>query len=234
MRSLATNALKVVNSKDTLREVVEKCKESPLLVNACSQSADFWKDTLTRLHGTVGTQMILQRGDLITGAEWQLFCEGLVKGFAFRYILNEDSVVKPRYAGRFDGDEWSYDFTIDGVLPLPETNSIAVDLDMEAGGEVRSLGTEALFAPTVDECIINLSQWLFDKTVRGSDRFAMMINGETKMFEAGWESPEVHDVTFRAIVENVVAALNDDIHFQIDNIENGETYFIQVKHFIFQ
>ena len=233
MRSLATNALKVVNSKDTLREVVETCKESPLLVNACSQSADFWKDTLTRLHGTVGTQMILQRGDLITGAEWQLFCEGLVKGFAFRYVLNEDGIVKPRYAGRFDGDEWSYDFTIDGVLPLPGTDAIWVEIEVEDYNGMEKIAAAVFFAPTSSECVINVSQFITNKTmsIESDPKVEIEVKGIFTKFPLIEQEDE--EKMMEGLRDAIVYAMPESRQFSV-NQHDGGSYQIQVKHFIFQ
>ena len=128
MKSLTSTALNVVNSKRSLLEVIQTCNENAMLRDACSKSPDFWKDALKRLHEDAGIRMVLQRGDLESGSDWQLFCEGLSKGFAFDYVMSLDGDLRPRFA--HPGGS-RYDIKIHGVLPLPGTHGIWVKVEID-------------------------------------------------------------------------------------------------------
>lgn len=152
MRSLTSRALEALNSKETLIEVVEECKSSQLLIDASSKSPDFWKRTLKRLHGGA---LVSQRGDLETGDEWAMFCDGLCKGFSFKYGSDADGILKPLYAGNLKRRFPMYEATIDGVLPLPGTDCIWIEIEQDGEESVQM----AFFGPN---CARNIASYLVE------------------------------------------------------------------------
>lgn len=235
MRSLLSETLRTVNSKDSLEEVVFKCQSTPLLTDACSKSIEFWKDTLIRLHGNVGRRMVLQRGDLTTGDQWFRFCEGLAEGRSFEYVMNLDGVVKPRYATSSKLN-WHYDIDIDGVLPLRKTDGIWVEIESNEVGS--SLGTYVFFGVN---CVRNLALWIF--SVWLSDSKLVLIGepgddpgnddeDEDNENYNPWRNTNYKEPIYSALEKEIEKAMMESDQFPIEEGE-GSIFLVQVKSFVF-
>ena len=224
MRSLVGDALKVVNAKNSLLEVVETCNETPTLQAACSKSADFWMSTLKRLHGPL---MVLQRGDLESGSDWQLFCEGLVKGFAFKYVLASNGDLRTRFASPLG---WAYDIDIDGVLPLPGTHAIWVDVETDGRNGPEPFATHTFFGSTLDRVVDNLSEWIFHVAASEASRVGIAVDGDPEDFEM--DDPNDVSNVKSLITKGIIECMEKSDQFTVDDADR-ESYTFQVKHFVF-
>lgn len=88
-RALQTEAFRVATrNARNLRDVLELCESDVRIGNSCSFVPEVWKELIERFFGNV---LVLQRGDLQSGADWYDFARSLATGVEYKYCLGFDA-----------------------------------------------------------------------------------------------------------------------------------------------